>query len=47
MRIAVIGGTGVAGRPTVEAVRRTGHDAVIISRSRGVDVVGKGRGERS
>jgi uncharacterized protein YbjT (DUF2867 family) len=39
MRIAVIGGTGVAGRPTVEAVRRAGHDAVIISRSRGVDVV--------
>jgi uncharacterized protein YbjT (DUF2867 family) len=38
MRIAVIGGTGVAGRSTVEAVRRAGHDAVVVARSVGVDV---------
>src|SRR5262245_920915 len=38
MRIAVIGGTGLVGRPTVEAVRRAGHSAVVISRSHGVDV---------
>jgi uncharacterized protein YbjT (DUF2867 family) len=43
MRIAVIGGTGVAGRHTVEALRRAGHDAVVVARSRGVDVsTGKG-----
>lgn len=46
MRIAVIGGTGVAGRYTVKALRRTGHDAVVLSRSRGVDVsTGKGLDE--
>lgn len=39
MRIAVIGGTGVAGRHVVEAIRRRGHDAVVVSRSRGVDVI--------
>jgi uncharacterized protein YbjT (DUF2867 family) len=38
MRIAVIGGTGVVGHHTVEALRRAGHDAVVIARSRGVDV---------
>jgi uncharacterized protein YbjT (DUF2867 family) len=38
MRIAVIGGTGTAGRHTVEALRRAGHDAVVVARSRGVDV---------
>ena len=38
MRIVVIGGTGLVGRPTVEAVRRAGHSAVVISRSHGVDV---------
>jgi uncharacterized protein YbjT (DUF2867 family) len=43
MHIAVIGGTGVAGRHTVEALARAGHDAVVLSRSRGVDVTtGKG-----
>ncbi len=46
MRIAVIGGTGVAGRHTVEALARAGHDAVVLSRSRGVDVTtGKGLDE--
>jgi uncharacterized protein YbjT (DUF2867 family) len=43
VRIAVVGGTGVAGRHTVEAVRRAGHDAVVVSRSCGVDV-GTGAG---
>jgi uncharacterized protein YbjT (DUF2867 family) len=38
MRIAVIGGTGIVGRRTVEALGRAGHDAVVLSRSRGVDV---------
>ncbi|MGA9577096.1 MAG: NAD-dependent epimerase/dehydratase family protein [Terrimicrobiaceae bacterium] len=43
MRLAVIGGTGVAGRYTVESLRRAGHDTVVIARSRGVDV-STGRG---
>lgn len=38
MRIAVIGGTGMAGRHTVQALERAGHQAVAISRSLGVDV---------
>jgi uncharacterized protein YbjT (DUF2867 family) len=46
MRIAVIGGTGMAGWHTVEAMRKAGHDTVVISRSRGVDVTtGKGLGD--
>jgi uncharacterized protein YbjT (DUF2867 family) len=39
MRIAVIGGTGVVGRYTVEALRRAGHDVVVVARSRGVNVL--------
>jgi uncharacterized protein YbjT (DUF2867 family) len=39
MRIAVIGGTGTAGRFTIERVRRAGHEATVIARARGVDVV--------
>lgn len=39
MRIAVAGGTGTVGRHTVEAVRTAGHDAVVLSRSQGVDLV--------
>ena len=39
MRVAVAGGTGRVGRPLVEALRRAGHDAVVLARSRGVDVV--------
>jgi uncharacterized protein YbjT (DUF2867 family) len=39
MRIAVIGGTGLVGRHTVGAVERGGHDAVVVARSRGVDVL--------
>lgn len=39
MKIAVAGGTGAVGRHTVEAVRAAGHDAVVLSRSHGVDLV--------
>lgn len=43
MRIAVVGGTGVAGRHVVAALTRAGQDTVVISRSHGVDVaIGKG-----
>jgi uncharacterized protein YbjT (DUF2867 family) len=46
MRIAIIGGTGVAGRATVAALQRTGHETVVLARSRGVDVsTGKGLDE--
>lgn len=43
MRIAVAGGTGVVGRHTVDAVRAAGHEAIVLSRSTGVDLV-TGRG---
>jgi uncharacterized protein YbjT (DUF2867 family) len=36
MKIAVAGGTGVAGRPTVEALRGLGHEPVVLARSAGV-----------
>jgi uncharacterized protein YbjT (DUF2867 family) len=39
MRIAVIGGTGTVGRPTVRALREAGHDVVVGARSAGVDVL--------
>jgi uncharacterized protein YbjT (DUF2867 family) len=39
MRIAVVGGTGTVGRHTVEALGRAGHEAVVVSRSRGADVL--------
>jgi uncharacterized protein YbjT (DUF2867 family) len=38
MRIAVAGGTGVVGRHVVAAVGGAGHEAVVLARSRGVDV---------
>ncbi|MFV2145050.1 MULTISPECIES: SDR family oxidoreductase [Isoptericola] len=38
MRIAVAGGTGVVGRHVVDALERGGHQAVVLARSRGVDV---------
>jgi uncharacterized protein YbjT (DUF2867 family) len=38
MRIAVIGGTGLAGHLTVQALQRAGHDPVVVSRSTGVDM---------
>ena len=43
MRIAVAGGTGVIGTHTVAAAHAAGHDVVVLTRSRGVDVV-TGRG---
>ena len=39
MKIAVAGGTGVAGRWTVDALRAGGHEAIVIARSAGVDLV--------
>ena len=39
MRIAVVGGTGVAGRHLLRQLAEGGHDAVALSRASGVDVV--------
>jgi uncharacterized protein YbjT (DUF2867 family) len=39
MRIAVAGGTGTVGTPTVEALRAAGHDPVVLTRGNGVDLV--------
>jgi uncharacterized protein YbjT (DUF2867 family) len=39
MKIAVAGGTGVAGRWTVEALRAGGHEVIVIARSAGADLV--------
>jgi uncharacterized protein YbjT (DUF2867 family) len=39
MKIAVAGGTGVAGRWTVEALRADGHEATVIARSAGSDLI--------
>jgi uncharacterized protein YbjT (DUF2867 family) len=38
MRVAVAGGTGTAGRHVVEHAQRAGHDVLVLSRARGVDV---------
>jgi hypothetical protein len=38
VKIAVAGGSGLVGRHTVEAVRRSGHAAVVLARSAGVDL---------
>ena len=38
MRIAVAGGTGVVGRHVVDAVIARGHESVVLSRGRGVDL---------
>ncbi|MGE5286880.1 MAG: SDR family oxidoreductase [Micromonosporaceae bacterium] len=38
MRVAVIGGTGLTGRHTVRALEESSHEAVVVARSRGVDV---------
>lgn len=47
MRIAVAGGTGWAGRPVVKALQSDGHDAVVIARQAGVDLLtGKGLAEK-
>jgi uncharacterized protein YbjT (DUF2867 family) len=39
VRIAVVGGTGLVGGHTVDAARRRGHEPVVLSRARGVDLV--------
>jgi uncharacterized protein YbjT (DUF2867 family) len=39
MKVAVAGGTGVAGRWTVEALRAGGHQVTVIARSAGIDLV--------
>ena len=39
MKIAIAGGTGTAGRPTVEAVRAAGHEPIVLSRRAGVDLL--------
>ncbi|NUS16033.1 MAG: NAD(P)H-binding protein [Streptomyces sp.] len=39
MKIAVAGGTGLAGRHVVEALRDRGHEPVALSRAKGVDLV--------
>ncbi|HEX4018761.1 MAG TPA: NAD-dependent epimerase/dehydratase family protein [Frankiaceae bacterium] len=38
MRVAVAGGTGVAGRHVVETLEKAGHETVVLARSLGVDV---------
>ena len=38
MRIAVAGGTGVVGRYVVQAVDALGHDSVVLTRRRGVNL---------
>lgn len=38
MHLAVAGGTGVVGKYVVEAAEERGHDVVVLSRSRGVDL---------
>jgi uncharacterized protein YbjT (DUF2867 family) len=38
MRIAVVGGTGLVGRHVTKALERAGHEAVVVARSRGVDL---------
>ena len=43
MKVAVVGGAGLAGRHTVEAFRAAGHEALVLSRRTGVDAAtGKG-----
>lgn len=39
MRVAIAGGTGLTGRHVAESLRRSGHDAAVISRSAGVDIL--------
>ncbi|MFF0225468.1 SDR family oxidoreductase [Streptomyces sp. NPDC004629] len=39
MKIAVAGGTGVAGRLVVEVLRARGHAPVVLSRGQGVDLL--------
>ncbi|WP_078535450.1 SDR family oxidoreductase, partial [Streptomyces pristinaespiralis] len=46
MRVAVAGGTGLAGRHVVGELRAAGHEPVVLARSKGVDVTtGQGLAE--
>lgn len=45
MRIAVAGGTGLVGRIVVRQAREAGHEVVVLSRTKGVDL-GTGEGLR-
>jgi len=38
MRVAIAGGTGVVGRYTERALIAAGHEAVVLARSRGIDL---------
>lgn len=39
MRIAVAGGTGLIGRMVVDLAEASGHDVVVLTRSRGIDLL--------
>ncbi|WP_137843014.1 NAD(P)H-binding protein [Microbacterium sp. 2FI] len=39
MRIAIAGGSGLAGTPTAEIARTRGHDVVILARGHGVELL--------
>ncbi len=39
MRVAVAGGTGLMGQLVVKELTTTGHDPVVLARSRGVDLI--------
>jgi uncharacterized protein YbjT (DUF2867 family) len=39
MKVAVAGGTGLTGRHVAERLTRSGHEPVLLARSRGVDLV--------
>jgi nucleoside-diphosphate-sugar epimerase len=39
MRVAVIGCTGLVGRHATKALQHAGHDAVVVARSTGIDVI--------
>jgi uncharacterized protein YbjT (DUF2867 family) len=38
MRVAVAGGSGLAGRHTVRALQQGGHEAIVLARRAGVDL---------
>jgi uncharacterized protein YbjT (DUF2867 family) len=38
MRVALVGGSGLVGRYTTEALRQAEYDAIVVARSLGIDV---------